>query len=447
MPQPKPKLPTPSQLFADAEKLLKMVVPLIEDAYEFSQIVGEILKEANKGNGQPPATYYIGEDPSDPSDPSQPAQPMPGTGIPIASFGDKAGGLQLYGTSYKIYVGQSQDPLVTVAGTYAGGAPVVNGIPTVGAGPGQMPIAAEGVSAATGPIMDMYPDGVYVGTPNAYNAAQKHWLYTVSGTFIAPSDQGATPPVPGDIPSIVANDPSVLDYFNWYAVQYPAQAFPMGPSVDTGVKNLVASISMHGGTFAMSGYSQGAMVTCRVWRDEILNPNGQLHDRMDDFIAHVTWGNPMRSPGYANGNGLANIPMPSPVDGYLTGGIAGSDDLTPWQTMPQHIDFVHEGDLYADCPTGPDPWTNEAPPGLMETAIYNLVQGTITGPEGLLEVIGDVLTNPIGELVPLFEALINGIQFLAGGSSAPHYTYQVDCQDPAIKYLANRGPQVPARTS
>ncbi len=53
-----------------------------------------------------------------------------------------------------------------------------------------------------------------------------------------------------------------------------------------------------------------------------------------------------------------------------------------------------------------------------------------------------MLVDPISEVVPLFEALINGVQFLANGS--PHFDYD-DCKDAATKYLQNRGAQVPAR--
>jgi hypothetical protein len=57
----------------------------------------------------------------------------------------------------------------------------------------------------------------------------------------------------------------------------------------------------------------------------------RIHNRVNDVIAAVTWGNPCRATSVANGNVFAGWPMPGDVDGVVTGGIAGPDDLTPAQ--------------------------------------------------------------------------------------------------------------------
>jgi hypothetical protein len=73
-----------------------------------------------------------------------------------------------------------------------------------------------------------------------------------------------------------------------------------------------------------------------------------------------------------------------------------------------------------------------------------MVQGTITGRDSLLLTIGELLTNPIGEMIPLIEAMINGIQFLADMNTHNDYT---ETMQPAARWLSQRGQSVPARTS
>lgn len=154
-------------------------------------------------------------------------------------------------------------------------------------------------------------------------------IFTVNGTGSRGPDD------PGQYPVQVANALIVhewqrfaakldgrrnLEPWKWFAVDYPAIVFPMGSSVDTGVANCVAAIGFTPGPFALAGYSQGAVVTSHVWRDHILNPNGELHGRYvaGDFLGAVNWGNPCRAPGIARGNVYAEWAVPS------GGGIAGS---------------------------------------------------------------------------------------------------------------------------
>jgi hypothetical protein len=412
-----------------------MVIPLLEAEYAFSQVVGHLLVAMNQTSG-PPATYYIGDTADDPSSQNQQQSPNHGPALtPVVTIGDQSAGIQLESDgTFDVFVGGHLVATASLASAL--GSSVQNGSSSVTAG--TFPVAGETAYTFLGPIADMAPDNVYMMTnPIPPGMGPRHLMYTVAGT--------AAPSTDSEYPHDLATDPSVTPYFDWVGVDYPAATFPMGPSVNTGIQNLVSLIASNPGTFAISGYSQGAIVTCRVWRDYILNPDGQLHDRLNDIVAHVTWGNPLRCPGKANGNGLVSPPIELPArDGVVTGGIAGPDDLTPWQTPDWHIDFAHDGDLYADCPTGLDPWSNEEPAGADETAIYNMVQGTITGRDSLLLTIGELLTNPIGEMIPLIEAMINGIQFLADMNTHNDYT---ETMQPAARWLSQRGQSVPARTS
>ena len=131
--------------------------------------------------------------------------------------------------------------------------------------------------------------------------------YTVNGTF-APNDTD-----PGQYPNQVAyallpsdwqrvadalDGLATVSRLNWIPTDYPASVYPMGASVNQGVARLAANIAATppGTPKALGGYSQGAIVTSTVWRDHILNPVGSLHAYLNDFVAAVNWGNPMRCP-------------------------------------------------------------------------------------------------------------------------------------------------------
>ncbi len=172
-PNPNPN-PSPFQQF---NALMQQVVPLMEEAYAFSQVVGHILVAADQTNGPPP-TYYIGESNVNPSSPSQPQQPTPGNApVPIASIGDQAGGLDLTGDGYQVYLGSSQNPIATVTGSYAGGMPVLKGSTNLGAGGTNSPVTAQGFPTAVGPITDVVDDGVYMGVDVSPGTPIKHALY------------------------------------------------------------------------------------------------------------------------------------------------------------------------------------------------------------------------------------------------------------------------------
>ena len=94
------------QLISDAEHLLQMSIPLIEDAYAFSQIVGHILVAANTTSGPPP-TYYIGDQADNPSGASNPAEQNPGPQVfQVLNVNGTSGGIQLQPDgSFQVYVG------------------------------------------------------------------------------------------------------------------------------------------------------------------------------------------------------------------------------------------------------------------------------------------------------------------------------------------------------
>ncbi len=433
-----PKLPTLTDIITDGiqmmDDLQKVAGPVLVEGFAFSQILGKVM--ASENDVGPPATYYIADpDPGSPTPtgtkaPTEPAYTQV-AGISL----DQAAGFPLAGSDFGVYMGPGMSSLAVAVGSSSNGSPITSGNPTILVGPGAMPLAGVGSSTSTGaPVVDGYPENVQMAMPKSHNPTGKHTIYTVAGT-IAYWNEG----FPADCGRGVDQG-----LYTWQPVDYPAATFPMGTSVKAGIAELVRLISETPGTFALVGYSQGAIVTSQVWRDRILNPNGDLHSRLGDIFAHVTFGNPMRCPGIANGNGIVPIGLPVAVDGYITGGIAGPDDLTPWQTPPWMMDFAHDGDMYAACPVGADPWSNEAPPGQAETSIYNLMMEKFVGQATIVPEIGELLTMPITTLIAIIEGLINTLGFF-GANQTPHTNYGEDGSlDRAIEFLDARAKMIPA---
>lgn len=233
----------------------------------------------------------------------------------------------------------------------------------------------------------------------------------------------------------------------WQPIGYPAAVFPMNPSVQNARAQIVAALGgpassfyqapvYPSGPFALSGYSQGALVTGQVWAQDILSPTGVLHHRLADCLSVVNFGDPYRSPGIANGNVFQGIPVPGTEDGQVTGGIAGPLDLTVAQTnqpnplgKPVVMSFALSGDLYASAPVGTNPWTAEASAGKVGTSIYSIVEaGSISS---FIGIVKDLLV-PLGAV----EEIINGIGFAAAGTGAPHWQYgNQGCVTAAAAYL------------
>ena len=257
-------------------------------------------------------------------------------------------------------------------------------------------------------------------------------LITVNGTGI-PDPFG--PGFPADLGRAMERTAPGLYY--WQPIGYPAAVFPMRPSVEAGAEEVVLQINRHPGRFVLCGYSQGALVTNRVWRDEILNPAGRLHHRRDEVLAIITYGDPQRCPGIARGNTYAGQPVPRKLNGHVTGGIAGPDCLTAEQTPENFLSFANNGDLYAAAPVGADPWNVTTEVGHNQTLIYEAVM-EFDGTDliGLATEITSVLTLPAINALPMVQAIWNGLTFFGQGTRAPHWTYDIA---PAVRYLTDVG--------
>lgn len=215
------------------------------------------------------------------------------------------------------------------------------------------------------------------------------------------------------------------DVWFFQPVAYPAQPFPMGNSVQQGRAELKRLIRERPGKIALAGYSQGAIVTSLTYLLDIRDPRGELHDRLDDVVASVTWGNPCREQGKANGNLRAGIPVPEG---------RGIADTLLTDTPDWWLDFAHGAnsapgrDIYTDTPN------DDA--GEHMTAIFRVVQDVsgFIGPNSLMEQFSEMFTNPGTELPAVFQAIYFGGAFVA---TQPFATYPHCCYDvkPAVTFL------------
>ncbi|OMC55360.1 hypothetical protein A5747_13270 [Mycobacterium sp. IS-836] len=233
--------------------------------------------------------------------------------------------------------------------------------------------------------------------------------------------------------------PELANVFDWQPIGYDAAVMGMDKSArgavyrkpgtyssdDTG--GIVAQVLARpkGTKHVLSGYSQGAIATGICLVECYFDPKGPLNDRLSDLKGVVNFGDPKRSPGIANGNKVAGLPMPKKLDGYTTGGIAGPGCLKPDQTPDWLLSCALDGDLYAAAPVGDDPWHNEPLVGQIETRIYDFIQSgkLSTGIMAIAKGIAQEFEHPLANTVALVQAIVNGLTFAAQGVQAPHWLY------------------------
>ena len=256
------------------------------------------------------------------------------------------------------------------------------------------------------------------------------WRTKVASGFLKPAQPVDTRPMlftvcGTGVPWWVGPDADVaraLEWkYKWQPIGYSATPFPMNKSVQEGRAELARQFDIHRDRItkhgaAMIGYSQGAIVTCETWLQDIAPDNGKLRWAKSFMLKSVTFGNPMREAGKVWADpGAAPAPMTSH-------GIADQlmkDTPTWWR------DFAHKGDLYTDV---------EGESGENKTAIYKIIMGArmLQGPDNLLAQVLELGTGKPAELIGMFKAVMDaGLFFLHG--TGPHVNYQTQ---PAIDFLA-----------
>lgn len=214
--------------------------------------------------------------------------------------------------------------------------------------------------------------------------------------------------------------------FQWQPIgNYPAAPFPMEPSIEDGIAELVVQVRNwcpRNSTrkCVLAGYSQGAIVTSWFFKRYVQPDDGDFHYLLeqDRLIAAVTWGNPVRELGKANGNKAAGWPIPD-GQGIVDDRLENTPDW--WYDFAHGANSPWGRDLYTDDP-------NDAG-GSDATAVWHIVLNL--DPSQLIGKIVEMLANPIAGIAAAFEALLYaGMFFLTG--TGPHVDYDIA---PAVKYL------------
>lgn len=214
--------------------------------------------------------------------------------------------------------------------------------------------------------------------------------------------------------------------YRWQPCAYPAQAVPMGPSIQAGRDEVYVQmtkwrpqIEQYG--CILAGYSQGALALSETWEFETKPPSGRLHWALPHIKKAVMWGNPMRERGKVWPD-AGGPPSPPENGGVTTQLMADTPDW--WRN------YGHRGDLYTDVP--PDE------SGENRTAIWQIIRdgNMITGPDSLLRQfleLGGLVhdADQISEATGMFKAMVDAITFF-GQQTAPHTNYDIQ---PAIDYL------------
>lgn len=161
-----------------------------------------------------------------------------------------------------------------------------------------------------------------------------------------------------------------------------------------------------------SCFSQGALVFCQFFLDQVQNPNGKHHNRFATWRGTLAHGNPMREKD-------VNAPwVPDPpkagtqgiYDRHMTGTGPGGVLEPRWREVNR------TGDLYAENPD------NNA--GKYRTAVcLAVVDGQLFGAGSLAERLWALATDLGDEVWALAQAIIGGVRFLMDMS--PHGAYDL----------------------
>jgi len=219
---------------------------------------------------------------------------------------------------------------------------------------------------------------------------------------------------------------AVEDKYRWQPIGYPAQPFPMGPSVAAGRAEVAVQINRDEPEFkhreriqlyglALAGYSQGAIITGEVWEYDMKPASGPLHWVQPRMLKAVTWGNPMRE---------ADKAYPDPGAAIANKGSHGIADQLMVDTPPWWRNYAHHKDIYTE---------QSGESGEDSTAIYKMIMGVrvFSGPDSILHQLVELGLNPFSGAGAAAWALLNAGMFFGGGTG-PHLNYNIG---PAIDYL------------
>jgi hypothetical protein len=164
-------------------------------------------------------------------------------------------------------------------------------------------------------------------------------------------------------------------------------------------------------------FSQGGIVGCRFFMEQIRPEGGRHHNRLKDLRGVLAFGNPYRQKDVI-------APWVSDPPNPCTQGISDvrmTDTPSWWQEVSRH------GDLYAENP--------DDEVGLNRSAIYKIAAESSWsgGKAGMLARVFDLLGDPVDGMIDIARAIIGGAMFV--GNMGSHGTYDLR---PGIGFLRAR---------
>lgn len=212
----------------------------------------------------------------------------------------------------------------------------------------------------------------------------------------------------------------------WQPVGYDNFSLPF--KNQTGVDELVRLISATtlygprgearpfptGTPWGLMGFSQGGIVTGKVFLEYLRPASGSLNWRLKDLKRAIAFGNPYREKDV-----IAEW-VPDPP----TKGTQGISDVRIDNTPPWWKEHSRHGDLYAENPD------NEV--GLDCTAVYKIIAESswVGGPAGMLARVLDIVGNPFDGFADMAMAIIRAAMF--AGNAGPHGIYDLG---PCVEWM------------
>ena len=163
-----------------------------------------------------------------------------------------------------------------------------------------------------------------------------------------------------------------------------------------------------GTPWGIEGFSQGAAVISEFMENEVLNPAGRCHNRLDGFKRGLALGNPRREYGRVCSWAI----NPPPDD---TGGIMDHQFVTTNTAIANRwAENCHNGDIFAV--------NTRDSVGADKTAIAKIVVENGWGTSaGIFARVLMLFGNPVGETFAAVKAAFDAIMFAVSNPN-PHYT-------------------------
>ena len=265
-----------------------------------------------------------------------------------------------------------------------------------------------------GVVSDQDLAALGISAPKTPQTFEKPWLFTVHGT-------GQPDPSGPGLPADTAR--ACLGKYRWQPIgNYSAAVFPMWPSVEQGVAELSLQIedklSRDNSTFALAGYSQGAIVVGQVLKHQMMRPGGRLHKYLPRLRKVALWGNPMRQQGIAAFDEWIHPIAKADAHGILEDRLEGLEHATF-----EIRDYAHDGDMYAAARDSDKDEYKVAVAKIVMTA-----KDFYTGPDSVVSQLRELSERPLIEGVAAATAAIDALRFFTNTA----HGYNIN---PAIHFL------------